>query len=75
LNFRSGGGLDLVDESEDAALEAAPGELSEEASTRPRPRTSTQLVFYLLYVIVLCALLIAVCWRKGEPPRWRWGER
>ena len=34
----------------------------------------TQLVFYLLYVIALCALLIAVCWRKGEPPRWRWGE-
>ena len=34
----------------------------------------TQLVFYLLYVIVLCALLVAVCWRTGEPPRWRWGE-
>ena len=28
---------------------------------------------YLVYVAVLCALLIGVCWLKGEPPRWRWG--
>lgn len=20
------------------------------------------------------AILIAVCWLKGEPPRWRWGD-
>jgi len=25
-------------------------------------------------VAVLCALLIGVCWLKGEPPRWRWGN-
>ena len=30
---------------------------------------------YLAAVTVLCAALIAVCWRKGEPPRWRWGNR
>jgi hypothetical protein len=29
---------------------------------------------YLAYVAVLCVLLVAVCWRKGEPPRWRWGD-
>jgi hypothetical protein len=29
---------------------------------------------YLAYVTVLCGLLVAVCWLKGEPPRWRWGE-
>jgi hypothetical protein len=28
---------------------------------------------YLAYVTVLCVLLVAVCWLKGEPPRWRWG--
>jgi hypothetical protein len=28
----------------------------------------------VLYVAVLCALLIGVCWLKGEPPRWRWGN-
>jgi hypothetical protein len=32
-----------------------------------------QLGPYLAYVAVLCGLLIAVCWLKGEPPRWRWG--
>jgi hypothetical protein len=29
---------------------------------------------YLAYVAVLCALLVWVCWLKGEPPRWRWGN-
>ena len=29
----------------------------------------------LAYVAVLSALLIAICWLKGEPPRWRWGGR
>lgn len=32
-----------------------------------------QLAF-IAYVAVLCVLLVAVCWAKGEPPRWRWGE-
>jgi hypothetical protein len=25
-------------------------------------------------VATLTALLIAICWLKGEPPRWRWGD-
>ena len=29
---------------------------------------------YMISVAVLTALLIAVCWLKGEPPRWRWGN-
>jgi hypothetical protein len=29
---------------------------------------------YLVYIAVLCGLLIGVCWLKGEPPRWRWGN-
>ncbi len=29
---------------------------------------------YLIYTVVLGALLIGVCWLKGEPPRWRWGN-
>jgi hypothetical protein len=32
-----------------------------------------QLWLYLAYVAVLCGLLTAVCWLKGEPARWRWG--
>ena len=30
---------------------------------------------FIAYVFVLTVLLIAVCWVKGEPPRWRWGGR
>jgi len=28
---------------------------------------------FLVYTVVLSVLLVAVCWLKGEPPRWRWG--
>ena len=34
----------------------------------------TSLAAFLDYVGVLSALLIAICWLKGEPPRWRWGK-
>jgi hypothetical protein len=33
----------------------------------------TKLGFLLAYVAILIALLIAICWFKGERPRWRWG--
>ena len=36
------------------------------------PRQS--LAAFVLYVVVLSALLTLVCWLKGEPPRWRWGN-
>lgn len=29
---------------------------------------------FVALVGVLSAALIAVCWIKGEPPRWRWGK-
>lgn len=28
----------------------------------------------LAYIAILSALLVAICWWKGEPPRWRWGR-
>jgi hypothetical protein len=34
----------------------------------------TKLGPYLVYVAALCVLLIGVCWLKGEPTRWRWGN-
>lgn len=30
---------------------------------------------FLLYLVTLTVILIGICWAKGEPPRWRWGER
>jgi hypothetical protein len=35
---------------------------------------SKELGLLLAYVVLLSALLIAICWLKGEPPRWRWGN-
>ena len=32
-----------------------------------------ELGLLLVYVAILCTLLIAICWLKGEPPRWHWG--
>ena len=29
-------------------------------------------VFFVLMTI-MTVLIIAICWMKGEPPRWRWG--
>jgi len=31
-------------------------------------------LFFSFSVIVLSALLVLICWWKGEPPRWRWGD-
>jgi len=31
-------------------------------------------LYAALYVVALSAVLLAVCWWKGEPPRWRWGD-
>lgn len=29
---------------------------------------------FILSVAVLSLIFIAICWIKGEPSRWRWGE-
>ena len=29
---------------------------------------------FFVYLAALCALLVGVCWLKGEPLRWRWGR-
>ena len=34
----------------------------------------TQVGLYLLYVAVITGLLLFICVRTGEPPRWRWGK-
>ncbi|HEY6830075.1 MAG TPA: hypothetical protein VI259_24640 [Gemmatimonadaceae bacterium] len=38
-----------------------------DASARP--------AWFIFYLVVLTALLVAVCWITGEPPRWRWGAQ
>ena len=29
---------------------------------------------FMCGVVGLSLVLVAVCWLKGEPPRWRWGD-
>lgn len=29
---------------------------------------------YVAYCVAMAAALVAVCWWKGEPPKWRWGR-
>lgn len=29
---------------------------------------------YGVFVAVMVAAIVGVCWIKGEPPRWRWGD-
>lgn len=30
---------------------------------------------FAAFILFMAALLIAICYAKGEPPRWRWGEK
>ena len=30
---------------------------------------------FLVCSAFLCAVLIAICWAKGEPPSWHWGDK
>ena len=34
---------------------------------------AVSIAVYMAWTWVMVAVLIAVCWRKGERPRWRWG--
>ena len=36
----------------------------------PPPR---EITLFLVHTWIVTALLIGICWLKGEPPRWRWG--
>jgi len=33
-----------------------------------------QIGLFVGFVVVMSTIMIAICWAKGEPPRWRWGK-
>ncbi|KAF1712658.1 hypothetical protein CSC70_01000 [Pseudoxanthomonas kalamensis DSM 18571] len=35
---------------------------------------ATDLVAFMISTWGVILVLVAVCWLKGEPPRWRWGK-
>lgn len=37
------------------------------------PRTDAPA--FIVYAAVVTAAFVAICYVKGEPPRWRWGDR
>ncbi len=30
---------------------------------------------FVAFALLLCVLLVVVCWIKGERPSWRWGDK
>ena len=30
---------------------------------------------FVAYTAFICLLLVGVCWLKGEPPAWHWGDK
>jgi hypothetical protein len=36
---------------------------------------SNQMLLFFLSVGLLTSGLIVICYLKGEPPRWRWGDK
>jgi len=33
------------------------------------------IVAFLAFTLVMIIVLLVVCYAKGEPPRWQWGDR
>lgn len=46
---------------------------SQEKSTLGNPDSGSNALVHLLPILVLTALLIVLCYKKGEKPRWQWG--
>ena len=40
-----------------------------------QPQTATSVIAFAIYVLLLTSALSAICWLKGEQPRWRWGDK
>lgn len=40
----------------------------------PSLRSPQHITEHILFVIGMAAALFAVCYWKGEPARWRWGD-
>ena len=32
-------------------------------------------LLFAVFLAVMLAVLVAICYAKGEPPRWRWGDK
>jgi hypothetical protein len=48
--------------------------LSRENDIAGNPDSGSNLLTFALPIVVLTALLILICYKKGEKPHWRWGR-
>ena len=39
------------------------------------PQPHRHIVAFVAYVLVLVCILVAICKYKGEPTKWRWGNK
>ncbi|MCG3773977.1 MAG: hypothetical protein JW395_0794 [Nitrospira sp.] len=37
-------------------------------------QSTAGIALYAAFVFALTVALIYICWKTGEPPRWRWGK-
>jgi prolipoprotein diacylglyceryltransferase len=47
--------------------------VSREESIPGNPDSGSNFLTFALPIIILTALLIYICYKKGERPRWQWG--
>ena len=40
-----------------------------------RLRHGYPLLSQLAFVLIMVVVLVLICYWKGEPPKWRWGDR
>ena len=43
--------------------------------TAGTPLAARSPILFVGHTLFLSAILILICWLKGEKPRWRWGKR
>ncbi|HVU49140.1 MAG TPA: hypothetical protein VHL80_00545 [Polyangia bacterium] len=44
-------------------------------AVRLHPLLPTRPGLYVAWIVLMLAIMVAVGYAKGEPPRWRWGDR
>jgi uncharacterized membrane protein YhaH (DUF805 family) len=49
--------------------------VSREKNIPGNPDSGSNFLVFALPIILLTAILIFVCYKKGEKPRWQWGPR
>ena len=39
------------------------------------PPRENDYIEFTITIVVLSVIFIGICWMKGEPPKWRWGNK